>query len=193
MSCENFYKFTDRKKIVVFVPEKFADKILMMLSESGAGLIGNYSMCSFRTTGIGTFKPNEKAKPFSGIKKNLSYENEIALEMEFGNESLNKVIDGLLKVHPYDEPVYEIYNFKKRDKTVAGSIVNFKKNIRLINLIKLFGKNNTELKGCKPEVSVKRIASIAGDFSKKIIESAEFAGCDAVILESKNNANIYKI
>ena len=115
---ENFYKFSDRKKIVVFVPYESVDNLIEEMSNAGAGLIGNYKMCSFRTNGTGTFKPNSKAKPFSGKKNELSYEEEYKVEMECVTEKLNNVIDALLKNHPYDEAVYEIYDFKKREKKI---------------------------------------------------------------------------
>ena len=36
------------------------------MCEAGAGIIGNYSYCSFYTKCIGTFKPNDKANPYIG-------------------------------------------------------------------------------------------------------------------------------
>ncbi|MCK9226084.1 MAG: Nif3-like dinuclear metal center hexameric protein, partial [Candidatus Muirbacterium halophilum] len=39
-------------KIVVYVPEEYADKVRNAMFDSGAGQIGNYSCCSFNQQGI---------------------------------------------------------------------------------------------------------------------------------------------
>ena len=68
LSEEIFYGFKEKKKIVTYVPEDHADKLMSEMSKAGAGKIGNYEMCSFRTVGTGTFIPGKYARPFSGIK-----------------------------------------------------------------------------------------------------------------------------
>src|SRR5699024_7235312 len=42
-------------KIVVYVPSTHADDVRNAISETGAGHIGNYSHCTFQTSGQGTF------------------------------------------------------------------------------------------------------------------------------------------
>jgi len=53
-------------KIVVFVPETHADIVREAMGRAGAGVIGNYTFCSFSTKGIGRFKPEEGAHPNIG-------------------------------------------------------------------------------------------------------------------------------
>ncbi|MEO8210374.1 MAG: hypothetical protein ABI840_07410 [bacterium] len=134
LSVEKFYRFLDKKKIITFVPFNFLEKLTLEMSNAGAGLIGNYEMCSFRTEGTGTFRPNEKAKPFLGKKNLLSYEKEFKLEMECNSESLNKVIDAFTRSHPYDEPAYEIYDFRKRDKNI-GTTIHLRNKIKFKEII----------------------------------------------------------
>lgn len=193
LSVENFYKFIDRKKIIVFVPLNFIDKLTLELSNAGAGLIDNYEMCSFRSEGTGTFKPDEKAKPFSGKKNLLSYEKEFKLEMECDSGKLNKVIDALLKHHPYEEPVYEIYDFRKRDKASDGIIVNLKRFIKLREIVK---RLNLKIEICKTDLKseIRKIAITS--YSKEneiLINSARLIYCDCMILVSKNNYKLFKI
>lgn len=193
LSVENFYKFIDRKKIIVFVPLDFVGKLTLELSNAGAGLIGNYEMCSFRTEGTGTFRPNEKAKPFSGKRDLLSYEKEFKLEMECEPAKLNKVIDALMKNHPYEEPAYEIYNFTKRDKSIAGVIVNLKHSIKFRQLIKRLNRKF----GCSKPDSKFEIGKIAITSSAKeikiLINSASIINCNCLIIKSKNNYKLFKI
>src|SRR5690606_30333382 len=55
-------------KLVTFVPKDQSGTVLTALYDAGAGQIGNYENCSFAVEGMGTFKPNDKAKPVIGEK-----------------------------------------------------------------------------------------------------------------------------
>ena len=129
------YKYVNRKKIVTFVPLKSVDKITYDLANAGAGVIGKYTICSFRMKGVGTFVPGKSAKPFSGKVGKLSFEEEVRLEMECGREDLDSVIDALLENHPYEEPAYEVYDFTKRTKDVAAFYCELKSKVTLEELI----------------------------------------------------------
>ena len=50
-------------KIIVTVPLKNVEDVRKAMCEAGAGVIGNYSFCTTATKSIGTFIPNENAKP----------------------------------------------------------------------------------------------------------------------------------
>lgn len=178
LSIENFHLFINRKKVIVFVPPDHLEKLTIEMSAAGAGLIGNYEMCSFRTNGTGTFKPNEKAKPFSGKTNRLSYEKEIKLEMECSSGSLNDVINALLKHHPYEETAYEIYDFKKRDNRSAGYTVTFKSKQSL---------NREESKAKNSAVEFKKLAVVNSNTDNTIIESAKFINCESILIISKKN------
>ena len=69
------------KKLIVFVPQNETDVLLQALSKAGAGNIGNYSECSFRVSGTGTFKPSEKANPVVGSSGQLETVEEHRLEV----------------------------------------------------------------------------------------------------------------
>ena len=58
-------------KLIVFVPADSLEKVADAVFKAGAGWIGNYSHCSFRTAGTGTFLPLEGAKPAIGKKAGL--------------------------------------------------------------------------------------------------------------------------
>ena len=60
-------------KLVCFVPKENTFEVLNELHKTGAGNIGNYSNCSFRVEGTGTFMPKEGATPKVG-KANLQEE-----------------------------------------------------------------------------------------------------------------------
>ncbi len=57
---------SDLIKIVVFVPLTQADVVRKVMGDTVAGIIGNYSHCSFSSKGISRFKPLEGANPAIG-------------------------------------------------------------------------------------------------------------------------------
>lgn len=102
-------RFLKKNKIVVFAPAGYADRISKAMSEAGAGVIGEYSECSFRTEGKGTFRGGKKSNPVIGKRGRLEKVEEIRLEMICEGEKLNAVIEAMLRVHPYEEPAYDVY------------------------------------------------------------------------------------
>ena len=96
-------------KLVVFIPENYLDKVKDAVFEAGAGMTGNYDRCSFGTPGTGSFCPGEGANPFVGKKGKIHFEREVRFETILNTELKEKVVDALLKAHPYEEPAYDIY------------------------------------------------------------------------------------
>lgn len=191
-SLEKFYGFIDRKKIAVFVPLNFVQKLSEAMFAAGAGVIGNYEMCSFRTKGVGTFKPVKNARPFAGKKDIVSFEEEVRLEMEVEPGKLNPVIDALLNNHPYEEKVYEIYDFKRRDKDSIGNIYNLKKGTTMSELMTKLNKS-IQPEETYSDYIIKRIAVINKVPDRKIKESAGFTECDCLISKANKKIKIIKI
>ena len=69
-------------KLVVFVPQGHEHNVRNAASAAGAGWIGNYSHCSFYTTGTGTFMPGAAANPYLGEQGKLESNGSA-----FGNNS----------------------------------------------------------------------------------------------------------
>lgn len=100
----------ERCKLVVFVPASAADEVRDALATRiGAGRIGNYSHCSFNTTGTGTFLGDDSTHPAVGKAGQLEHVDEVRLEMVCDRAhypQIKRVID---EVHPYEEPAWEMY------------------------------------------------------------------------------------
>lgn len=60
----------NKVKIIVTIPLDNIKEVRNAICEAGAGIIGNYTHCSMTTKCIGTFKPNNNAKPYIGKKTN---------------------------------------------------------------------------------------------------------------------------
>ncbi|MCB0729138.1 MAG: hypothetical protein KDD00_16855 [Ignavibacteriae bacterium] len=189
---EKFCRFFEKKKVVIFVPEEFADKLLVEMSKTGAGIIGDYEMCSFRILGTGTYKPGKDSNPFKGKINRLSYEEELRFEIECDAGKLNSVLDAMLEHHPYEETAYEIYNFFRREKESTGIIVTLRKKILHKDLLKRLNKK-IDTSGKEDEISYKKIAFTENDADENLIMSAQILECDCIITGSKNSFKLFKI
>jgi dinuclear metal center YbgI/SA1388 family protein len=102
-------------KLIIFVPEKNIDSVAQAIFENGGGVIGEYTHCSFRTKGRGTFKGSEKTNPTTGKKLQYEKVNEIKIEIIVDSWKLDKVMEAVRKVHPYEEIAYDIYPLKNKN------------------------------------------------------------------------------
>lgn len=96
-------------KIVIYVPESNAEKLREAIGRAGAGVIGNYSYCTFTSKGTGRFKPNEKANPTIGEIGKLEAVAEDRIETVCEESKLGAVLKAIKEVHPYEEPATDVY------------------------------------------------------------------------------------
>jgi dinuclear metal center YbgI/SA1388 family protein len=105
----------DLIKLAVFVPKGHEEKVLEALFVF-SGFIGNYSDCSFRSEGTGTFRPLDGAAPFQGEVGRREYAEEARIEVLLRKADLGAALKAMLKVHPYEEPAYDLYPLLNRGK-----------------------------------------------------------------------------
>ncbi len=96
-------------KLVVFVPIDNAEPVRNAMFEAGAGKIGNYDSVSFSVNGEGSFKANDKAKPYVGEINKKHCENEVRIETVVPTYLIDKVVSAMIKAHPYEEVAYDIF------------------------------------------------------------------------------------
>ncbi|KAA0259426.1 Nif3-like dinuclear metal center hexameric protein [Deferribacter autotrophicus] len=131
---EPYYKF------VVFVPKGYETKIIDAIDAAGGGKIGNYSKCTFYTEGTGTFLPGENTSPFLGEIGKLEEANEYRLETIVKGKNLQKLIDAVLSVHPYEEVAYDVYKLEMGDEYSLGRICKFNKEMPLNDFLKILAE-----------------------------------------------------
>ena len=95
-------------KLVVFVPVEAVERVSRALFEAGAGNIGQYGSCSFRSSGTGTFFGHEGARPAVGQAARLEQVEEIRLETIVPIAGVNAVLRALRASHPYEEPAFDL-------------------------------------------------------------------------------------
>ena len=108
-------------KLVTFVPEEHVEAVAQAVFDAGAGWIGNYSSCSFRSPGTGTFFGEEGASPQVGQAGKLERAPEIRVETVLPLSRQEAVIAALRKAHPYEEPAFDLLRLVARpDGTGIG-------------------------------------------------------------------------
>ena len=96
-------------KLVTFVPEAAAEQVAAALFEAGAGRIGNYTCCSFRSPGTGTFYGEEgSTNPAVGRPGRLETANELRIETILPIEKVSAAVQAMRKAHPYEEPAFDL-------------------------------------------------------------------------------------
>ena len=97
------------RKLVVFVPEENADAMADALSEAGAGVIGDYTRCTFRTPGTGTFLGGEGTDPYLGETGRLERVEEVRLETVVPAHLTSRAVAAATVAHPYEEVALDVY------------------------------------------------------------------------------------
>ncbi len=97
------------RKLVVFVPEENADEVADALAGAGAGVIGDYTRCTFRTPGTGTFLPGEGTDPYLGKRGRLERAPEVRLETVVPAHAARRAAEAATAAHPYEEVALDVY------------------------------------------------------------------------------------
>ncbi len=110
-------------KLVTFIPEDHLDKVREAVFAAGAGEIGKYDKCSFNAEGSGTFRAGDETNPYVGEIGEFHFEKEIRFETILFKHSKNKVINALLKSHPYEEVAYDLYPLENSLPEVGAGMI----------------------------------------------------------------------
>jgi dinuclear metal center YbgI/SA1388 family protein len=97
------------RKLVVFVPEENVDAVAKALAEVGAGVIGDYTECTFRTAGTGTFRGGDETNPYLGEKGRLEEVEEVRIETVVPAHTQRRAVEAASAAHPYEEMALDVY------------------------------------------------------------------------------------
>lgn len=158
----------DSVKYAVFVPATHVDAVIEACAGAGAGVIGNYSHCSFRTPGTGTYKPLQGANPFAGTVGKLEQaDGEVRLEVLCPKRRLAALLKAVRAVHPYEEIAYDVYTLEPTGTSQFG--------------LGIVGKLETETtlgefaSACKKAFGVNSVG-IVGDDARRVKRVAVCSG-----------------
>jgi hypothetical protein len=96
-------------KLAVFCPPEVVTGLREALTQVGCGEIGGYTACSFSAHGAGTFIPPRGSLPYKGETGRLSEVLEFCLEMEVPANLVEKAVEVMYNIHPYEVVAYDLY------------------------------------------------------------------------------------
>ena len=109
--------------LTFYTPIKEAEKVRNAVLDAGAGKIGQYSRCSFNSSGEGTFLAERNAQPHVGTIGTLHTESEIKTEITVPEHLLKQCIGALVNAHPYEEPVWNVLRLDNIDPTTGFGVI----------------------------------------------------------------------
>lgn len=171
-------------KLVVFVPKTHTATVMQAMFDAGGGTIGNYDECSFRATGTGTFRGNEKTDPAIGKRYKREEVAEEQVEILVIEDKLSAVVSAMKNAHPYEEVAYDVCVLENRRHDVGlGAMGHWDKAISekdfLARLKKLF--HPPLIRFVKsPKKSFRRVAICTGS-GASLMEAALRKNADVFI------------
>lgn len=160
------------KKLAVFVPEEAASQVKQALGDAGAGFIGNYSHCSFSSKGTGSFRPTANSNPYIGKHGKQEFVDEVKIEVIYTEDIEKRVLQAMLKAHPYEEVAYDLYALANKGEQLGlGRIGYLQKEIPFKQLVdevkKAFSLEGVRVVG-PLERNVRKVAILGGDGNKYV-------------------------
>lgn len=171
-------------KLVYFVPVDHAEATRRAVFEAGAGHIGDYDSCSYNLEGFGTFKAGEGTDPFVGKQGQIHQENEMRIEVILPDYLQSRVLNSLLRAHPYEEVAYDLYplknQFDRAGMGVIGELDHEMKEIDFLNHLKeTFDANGVRYSPLLNK-KIKKVA-ICGGSGSFLIKKAITQGADVFV------------
>lgn len=171
-------------KLTTFVPNNNLTEVQKTLFKAGAGAIGNYYNCSFRSNGTGSFTGNNDSNPVIGSQNVYTEVDETKLEVTFEKHLQSKVLKALSESHPYEEVAYEVTKLENQHQNIGlGMIGELEKEISEIDFLQ-FVKNKVQTGGIRYSnllnKKVKKVAVLGGSGSFAI-NAAKANNADVLI------------
>lgn len=155
-------------KIVTFVPGPEVERVRAALATAGAGIIGHYSVCSFTSSGTGTFLGDEKSRPSVGQPGRLESVEEVRLEMVCSKAALALAVETLRQFHPYEEPAIDVYELIAKPTRGVGAgrrlVLDHPVSVEVLaqRLKKHLGREHVRVASRDMKANVKTIGVCAG-------------------------------
>lgn len=173
-------------KIVAFVPEPDAEKLLDALAAAGAGELGDYARCAWTSSGVGTFLPRPGARPTIGAVGQVTRVDETRVEMVLARSRRHDVVAALRAAHPYEEPAFDVFELASwPGETGAGRIGVLRTPASLGDFAALVGAAlpatavGGRVAGAMDGV-VRRVA-VCGGAGGSLLAAATAAGADVMV------------
>lgn len=174
-------------KLVTFVPPADLDDLAAALFAAGAGHLGRelYRDCSFRSSGVGSFRPGKGAQPRLGEPGRLNLVDEIRFETVFQADRCQTVLQALHDNHPYEVPAYDLYSLTQVDSDRGlGRFGILAPELTMASFAELLkerlGLASLRLVGGSPAIPLQRVA-LCGGSGFSLYGLARAAGADVFV------------
>lgn len=171
-------------KLEVFVPRENSGALQNALYAAGAGNIGNYSDCSFKVEGIGSFRPQKAANPVIGSRGIYEEVEEYKVEVVFPANLKSKVLDAMWKAHPYEEIAYYLVSLENENQEVgSGSIGVFEEGMELRDFLKYLKEKMkvSVIRYAGPQNKIIKKVAVCGGVGSFLFPDAKGAGADVFV------------
>jgi dinuclear metal center YbgI/SA1388 family protein len=169
-------------KLVVFVPDADLGKVSDALFAAGAGRIGEYTECSFRLAGKGTFFATDATNPTVGLKGRREDVDEWRLEVVVPEALVAGVVAAMRKAHSYEEPAFDVYPLRPGTGGGEGRVGELEKRVTLGELVE-------RVKKTLSAASVQ----VVGDLSQTVSRVAVACGAagEYLVDSLRSNADVF--
>jgi dinuclear metal center YbgI/SA1388 family protein len=182
-------------KLVTFTVAENAEKLRSSLFAAGAGQIGNYSNCSFNSTGTGTYQGNENSDPEIGERFEFVEADEIKIEVTFEKQLKNTVLKALFANHIYEEVAYEIYSLENQYQNIGLGMIGELETARSERDFLQLVKDNMQAESIRHSgflnSDIKKVAVLGGSGSFAIGQAIA-AGADAFVTSDLKYHQFYE-
>jgi dinuclear metal center YbgI/SA1388 family protein len=171
-------------KLTVFVPKEDAESVRTAMFEAGAGVIGNYSNCSFNIEGTGTFLPEEGAQPAVGSVGKTQIQQESRVEIMFPSYMSSKILAAMKQSHPYEEVAYYLYALENKNQYVGSGMIGELKEEKEGDDFLKFLKDSMQLEVLRhTEILNRKVRKVAvcGGSGSFLLADAKRSGADVFI------------
>ena len=177
-------------RLATYVPNRPADqqtdiagRVLAALYAAGAGQIGHYTDCSFRTEGTGTFIPGAGTQPAIGSINQPEIVPEVRLEVLLPLHRQAAVLRALRAAHPYEEVAYELIKLENVHTEVGAGLVGELPNALAPAAFRRLLKQQLLVPVVRHTAFAKDIKTVAicGGAGAFLIGAARAAGADAYV------------
>jgi len=180
---DRFEPKADAFKLVVFVPAAAVDTVSRAMFEAGAGRIGAYSACSFRSSGTGTFFGEEGANPSVGVAGRVETVDEMRVETVVPIARAADVVAAMRAAHPYEEPAFDLVRVAPPPSRVGmgriGAIERTSRRAVIDRVKRALGADHVLVAG-PLDGDASRVAVLAGSGAEHC-RAARAAGADVYV------------
>lgn len=165
-------------KVVTFVPFDSVEAVTGAMAAAGAGRIGNYAGCSFRTPGVGAFEAGEGTDPVAGGHGENRVE-EVRVEMIAPAGRTDAVTAALVTAHPYEEPAYDVYETTSNGRFI-GRVGSHRGSFDDLVTVVAEVTGTTEPRVSRASERAETVAVVPGS-GASFLAAARSAGADVLV------------